>query len=443
MRDLVLADQYHDSNIIFATQNLDGNINKKIIEASYPIVQLTGMDTNELIQLIKKYDIELLVIDHYEIDYDYEKLVKEQTDVTILSFDDTYQKHYCDILLNHNISANAERYNGLIPKSCEVRCGKKYTLLRKEFIEAKKQTKKIKQHNNTNKFNVLVAMGGADHSNINLEILNILQKHDNIHAHVVTTLANKNLRRLEAYCTDNDNVSLYVNTNDIAKLMINSDFAIVTPSVTLNELLFLEVPFIAIKTADNQLDMYEYLVNNRYMALDHFNARELEKKLELQISMLITELINFIDLSVEEKEMVLNWRNHDDIRKWMFTDEKIGLSEHLAYIERLKQSNDRKYFLVKRDTNTIGVIDFTDIDFEQRSAKFGLYSKPGLKGQGVLLMNVIITYAINILKIKSLTAEVFKENSAAIKLYKRCGFTQLNQIGENNLIQMEFQNENR
>ena len=37
MRDLVLAKQYKNENIIFATQDLVGNINHKIIEAGYKI----------------------------------------------------------------------------------------------------------------------------------------------------------------------------------------------------------------------------------------------------------------------------------------------------------------------------------------------------------------------------------------------------------------------
>ena len=37
MRDLVLAKEYKNENIIFATQDLVGNINHKIIETGYKI----------------------------------------------------------------------------------------------------------------------------------------------------------------------------------------------------------------------------------------------------------------------------------------------------------------------------------------------------------------------------------------------------------------------
>ena len=100
MRDLVLAKQYSNDTIFFACQNLDGNIIDRI---PYEVNFLKSNDINELINLIHSLQIELLIIDHYGISYEDEKAVKEATNVKILSFDDTYEKHYCDILLNHNI----------------------------------------------------------------------------------------------------------------------------------------------------------------------------------------------------------------------------------------------------------------------------------------------------------------------------------------------------
>ena len=61
---------------------------------------------------------------------------------------------------------------------------------------------------------------------------------------------------------------------------MNGDFAIVTPSVTMNEVYYLNLPFIAIKTAKNQRYMYEYLVEHDYLVLEKFNEIELKKTVE-------------------------------------------------------------------------------------------------------------------------------------------------------------------
>ena len=290
MRDLVLAKQYKNDNIIFATQDLPGNINYKIKEASFSISILKSPNIRELSQLIKKLSIDLLVIDNYNIDYNYEKqLKKENKKLKILSFDDTYEKHYCDILLNHNISANKKKYKKLVPKNCEVKCGSQYTLLREEFIKEKKKLLKNKNKNKNKNKSVFVAMGGTDHSNINIKILKVLESlkkenHNNIKnlkINLVTTTANANLEELINYIKNKKWINLCINSNKVAKLMRKSDFAVVTPSVTLNEIYYMNVPFIAIQTAANQKDIYKYLKKEKYNTLKEYTSNKFYNKFKL------------------------------------------------------------------------------------------------------------------------------------------------------------------
>ena len=272
MRDLVLAEQFKDANIIFATQNLSGNINHKIKEKDYTIEILNSNDIEELINIIKKYSIEMVVIDHYGIYHDYEKALKEITGITIFVLDDTYEKHYCDILLNHNISSNATKYIGLVPENCEIRCGAKYTLFRDEFKIIRKTPRDI---SGKDTLTVFIAMGGADHSNKNIDILKAINKFGNIKANVVTMGANKYLEELEEYVKEYENITVHINTDKIASLMNESDFAIVTPSVTVNEVIFMRLPFIAIQTADNQHEIAQYLEDHNFQVLRSYDTNTL------------------------------------------------------------------------------------------------------------------------------------------------------------------------
>jgi UDP-2,4-diacetamido-2,4,6-trideoxy-beta-L-altropyranose hydrolase len=269
MRDLVLASKYKDANITFATQNLEGNINYKIIESNYKLEILNSNSIDELDSLIKKLDIDLLIIDHYDIDYTFEKELKTKNpNLKILSFDDTYEKHHCDILLNHNISADSKRYTNLVPKTCELRCGSDYTLLREEFI--KEKTRKT----------IFLAMGGSDSTEVNLPILKILTNFKNIEVNLVTTTANSNIYKIKQYSENKPWIKIHINSNKIAKLMKKSDLAIITPSVIANEIIYMELDFIAIKVADNQNDIYEYFKENNYFSvLKNFNEDHLTKLL--------------------------------------------------------------------------------------------------------------------------------------------------------------------
>ena len=275
MRDLVLVNEFKSHKIVFATQKLSGNINYKIEEDGYKIEILKDNNFEELDALIKELSIDMIVIDHYDINYNFEKKLKESNkNLKIFVFDDTYEKHFCDILLNHNISANKRKYNNLVPNHCELRCGSKYTLLRDEFIEVKKQKNRVKK-DKINK-TIFIAMGGADHSNINIKILEVISLIPNLKVNIVSTFANKNLKKLVKYCKDKSWINLHINSNKIAELMAKSDFAIVTPSVTVNEVYYLNLPMIGIKTAQNQIDMYNYLKKNRYPVIDKFNKNKLK-----------------------------------------------------------------------------------------------------------------------------------------------------------------------
>ena len=275
MRDLVLVNEFKSHKIVFATQKLSGNINYKIEEDGYKIEILKDNNFEELDALIKKLNIDMIVIDHYDINYNFEKKLKESNkNLKIFVFDDTYEKHFCDILLNHNISANKRKYNNLVPNHCELRCGSKYTLLRDEFIEVKKQKNRVKK-DKINK-TIFIAMGGADHSNINIKILEVISLIPNLKVNIVSTFANKNLKKLVKYCKDKSWINLHINSNQIAELIAKSDFAIVTPSVTVNEVYYLNLPMIGIKTAQNQIDMYNYLKKNRYPVIDKFNKNKLK-----------------------------------------------------------------------------------------------------------------------------------------------------------------------
>jgi len=273
MRDLVLAQKYakKGAKIIFASRNLEGNISQKIVDKGYELVTLESHSKKELKKIIKKRQVAMVVFDHYGIDAKYEKYIKEKTGVKILSFDDTYKKHYCDILLNHNLSADAKRYKKLVPKGCKIRCGKRYTLLRDEFYKAKK--KKFKRSNVPT---IFIAMGGADTAELNLKILKTLKKFPKIKKIVVTTTANKNLKKLQKFTQDERNIELHINSNRVAKLMAQSDFAIVTPSVIANELVYLKKKFLAIRVVqNNQSEMLKYLQKNGYATMEKFNKKEL------------------------------------------------------------------------------------------------------------------------------------------------------------------------
>lgn len=131
------------------------------------------------------------------------------------------------------------------------------------------------------------------------------------------------------------------------------------------------------------------------------------------------KLKNFTELNSQEIKLIFKWRNHPDISQFMKT-KHIDFEEHLRFLKNLHQDSSKKYFLVFQDEQMIGVIDFVNIT--TKSCEFGLYAKPNLKSVGQILMNEIIKYAFEILKIKNLKACIFKQNQRALNLYLKNNF---------------------
>jgi len=274
MRSIVLAKKFSKNKIIFLVENLEGNINYKIQESGFELINLKSKKIEELISLIKKYEAKKLIVDHYDISFSDEQKIKKETGVVLFVLDDTYKEHFCDIILNHNIGADKKRYLNLVPKNTKIMCGQKYALIRDEFHKEKK----ILRQKNFKTKKIMLALGGADILNLNCKILNLMSTISNITLDITTTEANANLSDLKQMVKKyNYFAKLHINTDIMARLMNESNLIITTPSVTINEVFFMEKPFIAIKVADNQKIIFDYLDKNSYFTMNEYCDNVLKK----------------------------------------------------------------------------------------------------------------------------------------------------------------------
>jgi len=142
----------------------------------------------------------------------------------------------------------------------------------------------------------------------------------------------------------------------------------------------------------------------------------------------------FQDLSLEEKKEVLSWRNHPEVRKWMYNKDMISLENHLKFIESLKEKPNKIY--LKADD--LGVVNF---EVFKDYVDIGIHKNPNKQKAGKKLLEFAINYAFNELKTKKIILYVFEDNVKAINLYEKFGFKKTDK--KENLIKMELKNENR
>ena len=137
-----------------------------------------------------------------------------------------------------------------------------------------------------------------------------------------------------------------------------------------------------------------------------------------------TQLIDFIICTPEQLEMIREWRNHQEINKWMYNKKSISQEEHLLFVNSLQTDKDKQYFLALYDGMEIGVIDFRGLMSDK--VYFGLYAKPDIQlaGAGRILESMALEYAKK-RDIKSLNLEVYTSNQKVINLHKKFGFIEI------------------
>lgn len=148
------------------------------------------------------------------------------------------------------------------------------------------------------------------------------------------------------------------------------------------------------------------------------------------------KLIPFTQLSSIQQHLVLQWRNHPQVRRWMLNKEEISLQEHLQFLDKLRTDTTKEYFLVNDNGVDIGVIDFTDIDQASQSASIGLYANPQLHGVGRLLMDTLLWYGFSKLNLHTLRVSVYRNNTKAIHLYEKFQFIPIKK--DDTLLYMEL-----
>ena len=150
----------------------------------------------------------------------------------------------------------------------------------------------------------------------------------------------------------------------------------------------------------------------------------------------MAHLKNFTQLNSDEVLATFIARSHPSIACFL-TNTTPNYEAHKNYINYLKNQSDKRYFMVFDDDDFMGVILFTSIKTKEGEAEFGLYKNPRMTSVGNLLMQALLDYAKNELKLKRLYGRVKKKNIKAIKLYTHFGFSPSDDDEEEDIIFMD------
>ncbi|HEU5156429.1 MAG TPA: GNAT family N-acetyltransferase [Streptosporangiaceae bacterium] len=135
------------------------------------------------------------------------------------------------------------------------------------------------------------------------------------------------------------------------------------------------------------------------------------------------------EASDADRDMVLRWRNHPQVRRASFTTHEIEPDEHRRWWSSMLTDDTRWLLIYEHGNVPSGVVTFATTDLE--SANWGFYLDiEGLNRRGELLPAWIgieresASYAFEKVGVSVLRGEVLASNTAVRRLHRRCGFTE-------------------
>ena len=146
-------------------------------------------------------------------------------------------------------------------------------------------------------------------------------------------------------------------------------------------------------------------------------------------------------LCADDLTTTLTWRNREDIRHHFIESDPISRERHVAWWEEYRtKGNDFVFIIVEKEklNRSVGQVSLYHIDLERSEAEYGrlMIGDDEARGRGLAgrATEVLVTWAFNSLGIKRIYLEVFKDNTIAVNLYRRCGFIPYGDCGKLRLM---------
>ena len=189
-----------------------------------------------------------LIVDHYELTAEWERRAHTRAR-RICAIDDLGREHYCDVLLDQNLGADAQRYTAKLPGTARLLLGLRYALLREEFrryVDAPPSTRTTVQR-------ILVSLGGFDATNETGKVLEALAGlgEKNLRVDVVLPISAPHAPAVEEQCR-REGFTYHGRGAAMAQLMARADLAIGAMGSTAWERCLLGLPAVVVTLAENQ-----------------------------------------------------------------------------------------------------------------------------------------------------------------------------------------------
>ena len=408
-------------------------------------------DFTETAHILSQNQPDWLIIDHYEIDHEWETEVRSKfPDLKIMVIDDLVnRKHDCDILLDQTYGRTPREYSDLVPKSSGFCLGTDFALLRAEFSKLREQARQDTKQDKDS-CHILVTLGGGDTGHA-LKIIGgafkELAKDHLFSATVITGNTAKEL--LSEFDMPTHDIECRDFSDDLAGEMMKSDIVIGAGGGTSWERCCLGLPTVVLTMADNQIEIARILheknaaisVNtvideitiavNSLISDPSLRSVMSQNAAELCDGRGVVRVIRNILLSsfkieiatLDDAQFIYDARYADGAAQYYRSNSIPEFEGHVAWLKNALADDDRLLVCVSMGGEKIAHIRLDKNPGMQDRGEIGICLDKNWRGRGIgrAILDAGNEYfaALGIFKID---AEVHENNNASAQVFEQAGY---------------------
>lgn len=411
---------------------------------------------------IRAFAPDWIVCDHYALSAEWEQAAKAVAGSRLMAIDDLADRpHAADLLLDPSLGRTAADYTGLVSDTCQLLTGTRYALLREEFAQWRKAslTRRATQTRKGYLKNILVNLGGVDKDNHTLSVLQAIS--GSLPEGCGVTVVMGQTAPYTAAVRDFADTAPYpcrvlVGADNMAELMAQADLAIGAAGGTSWERCCLGLPTVMLVLADNQRGIAEHLqqAGAAYLLQPDGLAAGLRQLLAIPAAAwaeqsrcaaalcdgygavrVANHMLDFPSARVlpaaeTDCRRLFRWRNHPDIRRFMFEQNEIEWAAHQSWFARQQANPDFTMLVYWANKTPQGYAGFKHLG--DGSYEWGFYLAPDCprgSGHGRILGRLALQYAFAQLQAREVRGQVLLHNTASLALHDKLGFCRLGPVG--------------
>ena len=121
--------------------------------------------------------------------------------------------------------------------------------------------------------------------------------------------------------------------------------------------------------------------------------------------------------------LVLAWRNHPEVRRYMFNSSEISWDEHVAWFANASRNTSKHLLVYEVDGVQLGFVSFSES--AGKVAEWGFHAAPEApKGTGKRMLGLALGYGFTQLRLHKVSAQVLQGNPRSLVIHRQLGFTE-------------------